>query len=251
MLPATPTQFPLMVHLTGAFPSFFADKPIPEAPSDKTDTPAVEDWGRDPAVEDPEGKDPAVKDPEGKDPEGKDAKKPPTEEEKKKKKGTEGQGPPAAKPAVPEAVQTESKLDRAEATASLLVIGDATFIRDDFISLRYQKTSQEHAVPVGGPLDKQGPRAELFCKNLLDWLCQEHDLLALQNKRPTERTMKLAVQNQAQQETQEEFGLRVRNRQSLIRGLNMYGPALFLFLLGMVVLFQRRRQKRIFLSGQT
>ena len=89
-----------------------------------------------------------------------------------------------------------------------------------------------------------------FFKNLLDWLCQERDLLALQNKRPTDRAMKFAVRNEAQQETQDEFGRRVRNRQFLLRGLNLYGPALLLFLVGMAVFFRRRGQKRTFLADQ-
>ena len=222
MRPATPRQFSLMVHLEGEFTSFFADKDIPISPvaaaaaAAKKKKKEDEDWG--------------------------DQKKP----EKKPAGKDEALPKPAKVEATPQV--EESKLSKGSKSGTLVVIGDATFIRDDFIAGVYQQPDSSHMLPLYGPLDRQGGRAQLFVKNLLDWLAGERDLGALQNKRPIDRMMKFIERDVAKQETEEEFRERLISRASLLRLTNVLGPVSILLLLGIGIWLTRRAKKRAFLA---
>lgn len=213
MRPRLPQQLPLMVQLTGKFTSYFADKGVPSTPVEKkTDTKKVDDWGDDT----PKKKD--------------------------------GDLPKPADPAKKTAQKEQPEHVEAKPGATLVVVGDATFLRDDFISGMYSQPATQHPLPVYGPHARSGRVALLFVKSILDSMAQEKDLQGLFFKTRTDRTMKVAEQNVAQQETMDEFIERVRDRQGLIRWTNSVLPAGVLLLLGVFVWVIRRQKKRTFLA---
>ena len=143
----------------------------------------------------------------------------------------------------------EPNLTTAESDARLLVSGDATFIRDDFLSGLYHQRDSSHRRPIFGPHSRNPNAAVLFLKSLLDWMAQEYDLQALQFKHRTDRLMKFAEQEVAQQETFDEFRERIIVRSRWIRYANSLVPAFLLLLGGILVWFTRRAQNRAFLAG--
>ena len=215
--PTIPVQVPLMVYLKGTFASAFAGLPVPPKPQAEAPPPVkpTDDWFNSGGRRGAEG----------------------------------GIGPVLAGGAQPAGEPAEPRLERAPETADLLVIGDATFLRDDFYGFDYlRQVKGAGGVAMYGPVDGKQGGPQFFFKNLLDWLAQERDLLALQNKLPTDRTMILLSRDEAGGETAEEFGDRALARQKLIQGISGFGPAVLLTLFGFAVWVHRRRQKRAFLS---
>jgi ABC-type uncharacterized transport system involved in gliding motility auxiliary subunit len=213
MMPTrNPVQTPLMVHAKGTFSSYFKGREIPAKPAVKTANKTVEDpddWG-----------------------------------DEDKKQGQEGPDP--SKKVAKEAAK-ESLLEQAPKSASLLVVGDATFIRDDFIRGDYADIHQANGVV--GPSGRNGGSAALvFFRNLLDWLVQERDLLGLQNKVGANRAMTFLEQDEAQGETPEEFQQRLASRTRWISMLNAMAPASVFLGLGLWLWLLRRGRKRAFLN---
>jgi hypothetical protein len=214
MMPTrNPVQTPLMVHVKGTFPSYFKGREIPAKPSvtaAKKATEEPDDW----------------------------------DDEDDKKPGQEG--PDRSKKAVDESPK-ESMLEQAPDSASLLVVGDATFIRDDFIRGSYAEISPSNGVV--GPSGRNGGSAALvFFRNLLDWLVQERDLLGLQNKVGANRAMTFLEQDEARGETPEEFQQRLASRTMWISARHALAPASVFLGLGLWLWLLRRSRKRTFLS---
>jgi nucleoid-associated protein YgaU len=142
---------------------------------------------------------------------------------------------PAAAPVVaePEMLAQGAKKGR------LVLIGDSDFIRDDLVGGQSQQ--------AGGPVS--GPFAAPFFSQLLDWLAEDTDLVALQSKAAIDRTLKLvdtmtgtgADPRLAEQE--------LRSKTAWLRVLNVVVPGALLIVLGLVVLSVRRAQKRSFLTS--
>jgi len=213
--PTIPVQVPLMVYLKGTFTSAFAGLGAPPKPQAEVAPVAkpTDDWfsGAD--------------------------------------RGTGGGIGPVLPGDQPTGEAAEPRLEQAPETADLLVIGDATFLRDDFYGYDYMRQVPIAAgVSMYGPADGKQGAPQFFFKNLLDWLAQERDLLALQNKIPTDRSMTFLSRDEAGGETVEEFRERAIARQKLIQGISGFGPAVLLTLFGLAVWMRRRRQKRAFLS---
>lgn len=209
-----PVQTPLMVHLTGTFTSFFKGKQIPPKPSAAKAAKATadpDDW----------------------------------DEEKDKKPGEEGPQPAAKKA---DTAPKETMIDQASAGASLLVIGDATFIRDDFFRGAYAEINQGNGV-IGPSGRNGGQAAMMFFRNLLDWLVQERDLLELRNKTGMDRSMNFLEQDEARSETNVEFQERLGSKILWIATVNALGPAGVLLGLGLGLWIIRRSRKRAFLSN--
>ena len=201
-----------MVHAKGTFSSYFKGREIPAKPAVKTANKTVEDpddWG-----------------------------------DEDKKQGQEGPDP--SKKVAKEAAK-ESLLEQAPKSASLLVVGDATFIRDDFIRGDYADIHQANGV-VGLSGRNGGSAALVFFRNLLDWLVQERDLLGLQNKVGANRAMTFLEQDEAQGETPEEFQQRLASRTRWISMLNAMAPASVFLGLGLWLWLLRRGRKRAFLN---
>ncbi|MCB9868323.1 MAG: GldG family protein [Planctomycetes bacterium] len=213
---SNPTQIPLAVFVEGTFSSYFADKPVP------------------PAM--PKKKDEAKGDPDKWD------------EDPKAKKDDKVAGPTKPKPKdAATAEPAESKLRVSKPGAQLLVIGDATFLRDDFAFGNYAEMLRETAVV--GPADRgRGQLALLFFRNLLDWLVQERDLLALRNKSGTDRRMKLLARDEAKGERTEDFVERLQSREKWLQRLVSFGPGGLLCLFGLLMWLRRSAQKRAFLN---
>ena len=83
----------------------------------------------------------------------------------------------------------------------------------------------------------------------MDFLLQDDDLSGLVFKNRTDRTMKIAEQNVAQQETMEEFVERLQAKQNLVLYLNAGVPAALFLFLGVFVWLARQKKKKIFLAS--
>ena len=144
-------------------------------------------------------------------------------------------------------------LAKATKTGSLLVIGDADFIRDDFISPAYSQPAPNSVPPVVvGPMSKdwQRPeRAARFFMNLLAWLAEEKDLLELHNKRPTDRSLVFLIHDSAGGEGSRDFQARLESRTAWIRWINTLAPCLLLLAVGVFIALRRRAQKVAFLTS--
>jgi len=224
-----PKQIGLMVHLEGKFSSFFAGKEIPARPADPNKSEAEADpleWEKDKKDKDEKDKD---------------------------KKDAVGPMPANNKPADQDADKDPPTLAKATRAGSLLVIGDADFVRDDFLAPAYSRPDPKATPPVViGPMPKdwQRPeRAARFFLNILSWLAEEEDLLELQNKTPTDRSLVFAKHDAAGGENVKDFQERVESISAWIRWSNILGPCLVLLVVGMIVVLRRRAQKVAFLAS--
>ncbi len=128
------------------------------------------------------------------------------------------------------------RMDRAKKEARILVCGDASLIRDDFL--------------VGvGPLRQPSSQGGLqFFNNMLDWIALDTDLIELRNRRSVDRSMKFAKLDVAGGETPEQLKERVGRKKSWIRILNILLPLAVLVGLGAVTFLVRAGQKHRFLD---
>ncbi|MFM1873133.1 MAG: hypothetical protein RL398_2555, partial [Planctomycetota bacterium] len=130
----------------------------------------------------------------------------------------------------PEPLRTATQAGR------LVVIGDSDFVRDDLVTGAYRQS--------GGPVSALGPA---FFAQLLDWLAEDRDLVALQSRVPVDRTLRLVAEKaDADVRTAER---ELRRKTSLVRGLNWLLPPILLAAFGAAVFAVRRSQKRRFLAS--
>jgi hypothetical protein len=210
-------QVDLCVALAGSMPSFFAGKAVPP---------------RRPKVSSEPVTDPL-----------------------KEKVGKEGEKPPeppaddvGPKPEVPTAQDDKDQdpplLDKAQAGAQLIAIGDADFIRDDLLSGTY---NQPGKAGVAGPASDQ--RALFFLAVLLDWLVQDTDLVALRTKAATDRTIRLGQQDALNNESVESFTQRVQRKEALLQWANVFAPAVLLLVVWLFMIVRRAQRKAAFLRA--
>jgi ABC-type uncharacterized transport system involved in gliding motility auxiliary subunit len=128
------------------------------------------------------------------------------------------------------------KIKLGTAESRILVVGDASFIRDDFLQgigqLRQPRSTQ------GYP----------FFQNILDWFALDTDLIELRNRRQTDRSLKLGEQDVDNGESLAAFKERIASKKRWILGVNTLLPVLVLVLFGVLVWFQRSSAKNRFLD---
>ncbi len=212
-------QAPLMVEVTGMFQSFFASGERPKRPSEIKEEEAKKAAEQAPKVDDPntdvdESK-PVVE--QG----------PPKPDKKDKDSAT---APLAPEPAM--VAQGEQK-------GRILLIGDADFVRDDLVRGEYRQ--------AGGPMSSQF--APSFFAQLLDWLAADSDLVALQSKSAVDRSLRFVDATAAPSADPRLQEQALRAKTTWLRALNVVVPGALLAVLGLVVLFVRRAQKRSFLTS--
>lgn len=217
-------QAPLMVDVRGRFSSFFAGADRPKRPSEiKEEEDAKKAAEGKPADE--QGKD-------GKEADVAAAKKDPKEligPEAPKAKEDEKKPKPPPEPAM---------VAKAEKPGRIVVVGDSDFIRDDLLQRAYMQS--------GGPVSLFGG---VFFSQMLDWLAEDQDLVALQSRVGTDHTLKIvdtAVGGSADPRAAEQA---LASKTRWLRGLNIVVPPLLLAAFGFVVLLVRRGQKRRFLES--
>ncbi len=209
-------QLPLVVSLKGKFSSFFKGKAIPQRPGEVS----KKDKGGGLLQ----------------------AKAPPKKNSPKKspQKKVEPQvGPPlpgkGQSPNKSEEKDKILKLDQSKKDARIVVLGDASMIRDDFIM---------GIAPAGRPQSQTG--AVLF-SNLLDWMALDLDLVELRNLRSVDRKLKF-VDDVSSKMNFEDYKSLVAAKKKRLRLLNVFGPVLGLLFLGLVIWILRNSEKRRFLS---
>ena len=232
-------QVPLMADVQGRLPSFFAGKPRPKRAaeikweeSQKAAEAAAKakEEAADP-LEEPVKDDPAAA-----------AAKPGQDPVSEKPEQPE-LGPPAPPdaPETPEVPEPEAEADQlTEATAAgrIVAIGDSDFIRDDMLRGDYRQ--------MGGPVSLMGLQ---FFAQLVDWLSQDNDLVALQSRIPVDRKLQLVDTVSDKPEDPRDAEQRLSRKTKLLVAFNVLVPCLALLVLGLSVFVSRRAQKRSFLQS--
>jgi ABC-type uncharacterized transport system involved in gliding motility auxiliary subunit len=129
--------------------------------------------------------------------------------------------------------------ERGDRPGRIVVVGDADFLRDDIVR-------GDHA-QAGGPVS--GRSAAPFFAQMLDWLAEDKDLVALQSKVATDRSLKLLEETRDPNADPRLHEQALRRKTTLLRTLNVVLPGALLAALGLCVYFVRRAQKRTFLSS--
>ncbi|MEC7584858.1 MAG: Gldg family protein [Planctomycetota bacterium] len=229
-------QVPLMAEIDGRLPSFFAGKPRPKRPAEikweeaqAAAAEAAKEEDADP-LEEPGEADPAAA-----------AEKPgqdPVPEKPEKPELGPPTPPEAETPEAPEPEPEADQLTEATAAGRIVAIGDSDFIRDDLLRGDYRQ--------LGGPMSLNGLQ---FFAQLLDWISQDDDLVALQSRIPVDRKLQLvdAVSDKPEDPRDAEKRLRTKTRGLVL--LNVLVPGLMLLVLGLSVFVSRRSQKRSFLQS--
>ena len=139
----------------------------------------------------------------------------------------------------PAVVAEVAMVERGDEPGRIVLVGDADFLRDDIVR-------GDHA-QAGGPVS--GRSAAPFFAQMLDWLAEDKDLVALQSKVATDRSMKFlddVGDPTADPRLQEQA---LRRKTTWLRTLNVVLPGALIAALGLCVYFVRRAQKRTFLSS--
>ncbi|MBL8738405.1 MAG: GldG family protein [Planctomycetes bacterium] len=203
-------QVPLMVEVEGRFASVFAGQPRPQRPSEIKEAEARKAAGD--SITDPT--------------------KPPG--------WTEGQDGAKEPPKETAPLATERAMrTTGEKPGRIVMIGDADFVRDDIVRGDYAQS--------GGPFS--GRQAPPFFAQLLDWLAEDADLVALQSRSATVRTLDFARDLEGNGADPRLVEQAVRNEVRTLRWLNVVVPCALLAALGFVVRLVRGAQKRAFLAG--
>lgn len=207
-------QAPLMVDVRGTFASYFANGERPKRPSE---------------IKEEEAKKLAD-----------DAKKAENQATGKDAQDPQQVGPDKPKEdAVAAAVPTEpAMLAKGDKPGRIVMVGDSDFIRDDLVRGDYRQ--------AGGPWSTMGPT---FFAGMLDWLAEDRDLIALQSRVPTDRTLQFVEPNAdpiAAARTGEQT---LRTKTNWLVALNVLIPSGLLILFGLFVWLLRRAQKRSFLAS--
>ena len=206
-------QAPLMVEVQGRFASAFAGQERPMRPSEIKEAEAKKAAGD--SIVDPT--------------------KPPGWTE-----GQDGAKDGAAKAADQAPLAAERPMRTVgERPGRIVVIGDADFVRDDFVRGDYAQ--------AGGPFS--GRMAAPFFAQLLDWLAEDSDLVALQSRSATDRTLRFAGDAAGANSDPRLVEQAVRDQVRRMRWLNILAPCILLVAIGFLVLLVRRAQKRAFLAG--
>jgi len=203
-------QAPLMAEVKGEFTSYFAGRDRPKRPSqiEEDKRKGAEDSGSDKAAGGDE-------------------------------QGAKDVGPQPAAPAAAQPVEQERKMrTEALAGARVVVVGDATFLRDDVLT-DYAK--------IGGPVS--GQLAMPFFAQLLDWLSDDDDLVELQSRVAADRTMSLVDSGAQPNSDPRNAEQALRSKTSWLIWLNVIVPCLLLSLFGVALWLVRRNQKRAFLAS--
>ena len=126
----------------------------------------------------------------------------------------------------------------ASSPGRIVMVGDATFLRDDLIGGAMQQQ--------GGPVSAYGL---VFFAQMLDWLSEDRDLIALQTRVPTDRTLKFVEEevDGRQDPRDAEQALRSRTRALIV--WNVALPSALLAAFGAALWLVRRNQKRAFLAS--
>lgn len=217
-----PRQHALMLDLRGTFRSWYEGNPIPHRPGEEEPAKEPADPLAEPVTTDPLGgeKEPAAEDP--------DAPIGPT----RPATGADGATDSTGDDADP------APILRAREGARLVVVADATFLRDDLVTGEYQQ--------AGGPVSQLGP---LFFANLLDWLAQDRDLYALRTRGGgVDRRLHVIEPTELQAIPPERLQQEIDRRTSRIRVLNVVVPVSLLIGVGFVVLMSRWASKRKFVT---
>jgi hypothetical protein len=231
MLASSPRrQFGLMVQLDGSFKSFFEGKEIPKS---KAQLDAIEAAKPKEPVKDP------LDEPISSDP------LKTGDEKTGDEKDAKVQGPPSppAQDGGQDAAKEEDpdQLLIAPPDARLVVLGDSDFLRDDMLTGAYAQ--------AGGPYS---PHAGNFYVNLLDWLAEDEDLMALTGKMPVARKIDYAgvdsfgAMGQADIAELEEA---IKDRQWWMKSMAVGLPILLILFLWVVITLGRRTRKQQFLSS--
>jgi ABC-type uncharacterized transport system involved in gliding motility auxiliary subunit len=212
-------QAPLMVDVRGRFTSYFADAERPKRPSEIKEEEARKAADAKAAEQPKEGEKPE---------DAQDAPK-------------DIVGPEAPKPADAEVAKAPPGADmqkQGDKPGRIVVVGDSDFLRDDFVQNTY--------VQAGGPLSRFGPA---FFGQMLDWLAEDRDLVALQSRIPVDRTLTFVDTSGAPSTDPRKAEQALVSKTRWLRGLNIALPAVLLALFGFVVMAIRRAQKRSFLES--
>lgn len=212
-------QAPLMVEVSGRFASFFVGKDVPKRPSQ-----LLEEQNK-PKDEQPKEEQP------------KDEQGPPAENPAP---GEQAVGPQPAQPTTGEVANGEpAMLAQATKPGRIVMVGDATFLRDDVLGGDYER--------IGGPVS--GSFGMPFFFSLLDWLSDDRDLVELQARVPSDRTLTLVEASSKPNEDPRNAEQALRYKTSLLVWVNVIVPSLLLSAFGMTLWLIRRNQKRVFLAG--
>jgi hypothetical protein len=213
-------QAPLMAQVKGRFSSFFAGAPRPKRPSEIKEeeaAAAAKDKEKEAGAARESGQQPDETGPVAKKPDGPEAQKP----------ADAPKPPPEAEP-----------LSKGDKPGRIVMIGDSDFVRDDFVRGDYARD--------GGPYSVLGPT---FFAQLLDWIAEDTDLVALQARVPVDRTLKLVETEATPNADARLYEQSLRSKTSWLRGLNVVVPAGLLAAFGLCVFLVRRAQKRTFLAS--
>ncbi len=217
LLAETRQQAPLMVEVKGRFRSFWASRERPLRPSE-----AAEKAARDDDEEGAEG------------PEAPGGEQP-------KVSAAADVGPQPAEDAVAPAVAEErEKRIAGDEPGRIVVVGDATFLRDDLVGGSVQQQ--------GGPVSIYGMA---FFAQMLDWLSEDRDLIALQTRVPTDRTLSLVEGGVEAGKDPRGAEQALRSKTRALVAWNVALPSLLLAGFGLALWIVRRNQKRAFLSTLT
>ena len=148
-------------------------------------------------------------------------------------------GPQPATPAAGAALPPERAM-RTEASSPgrIVMVGDATFLRDDLIGGAMQQQ--------GGPVSAYGL---VFFAQMLDWLSEDRDLIALQTRVPTDRTLKFVEEEVDGRRDPRDAEQALRSKTRALIAWNVALPSALLAAFGAVLWFVRRNQKRAFLAS--
>src|SRR5262249_20519148 len=137
-------------------------------------------------------------------------------------------------PVPPEAEQ----LTKAKAAGRIVVVGDADFLRDDYVHQDYAQ--------IGGPVSLTGP---LFFPTMLDWLSRDSDLVALYSRLVVDRKLQLVDTDPGKIENPVDAERHQRAKSNLLIALDVAIPCLLVLAFGAVVWLMRRAQKQAFLAA--
>ena len=210
----TRRQVPLMCEVRGRFGSFFAGRERPLRPSEAAER----------AARDPEQARGDVDSTPGSG----DAQGAADEVGPQPASPTDGAGLPPER-----AMRTASS-----APGRIVMVGDATFLRDDLISGSMQQQ--------GGPVSAYGL---VFFAQMLDWLSEDRDLIALQTRVPTDRTLKFVEDAVDSKEDPRDAEQALRAKTRALVAWNVALPSLLLSAFGVALWIVRRNQKRAFLAS--
>ena len=88
-----------------------------------------------------------------------------------------------------------------------------------------------------------------FFAQMLDWLSDDRDLVDLQSRAPTDRTLALVAASSKTNEDPRDAEQALRSKTRLLVGFNVIMPCVLLLVFGLLVWRFRRNQKRAFLAS--